>query len=170
MAAARTTSAGNAVPHVLNAPQMTRLLVTSRPYLVGQRFTTDTGAPLSPLYFASPLVAVVLTVYGWSPSSTKSSTPVTVTVWGVLQLAGVNVSVAGDTVPSAVLLLLRPMATLAVGWVLRTTVKVAVLPQEAVSRPEVGVTVMPMLSWKSGGRDSCCRFWSRRHCPGSYLR
>jgi hypothetical protein len=43
MAAARTTSAGNAVPHVLNAPQMTRLLVTSRPYLVGQRFTTDTG-------------------------------------------------------------------------------------------------------------------------------
>lgn len=43
MAAARTTLAGNAVPHVLNAEQMTRLLVTSRPYLVGQRFTTDTG-------------------------------------------------------------------------------------------------------------------------------
>jgi hypothetical protein len=43
MAAARTTPAGSAVPHVLNAPRMTRLLVTSRPYLVGQRFTTDTG-------------------------------------------------------------------------------------------------------------------------------
>jgi hypothetical protein len=43
MAAARTTPAENAVPHVLNAEQMTRLLVTSRPYLAGQRFTTDTG-------------------------------------------------------------------------------------------------------------------------------
>jgi hypothetical protein len=42
MATARVTEAGQAEPPVLNAPRMTRVLVTSRPYLVGQRFTTDT--------------------------------------------------------------------------------------------------------------------------------
>ena len=42
MAAARVTSQRVATPAVLNAPRMTRVLVTSRPYLVSQRFTTDT--------------------------------------------------------------------------------------------------------------------------------
>lgn len=43
MAAARVTSGRVAVPAALNAGQLTRVLVTSRPYLVSQRFTTDTG-------------------------------------------------------------------------------------------------------------------------------
>ena len=50
-----------------------------------------------------------------SPSSTLSSTPVTVTVCGVSQLSGVNVSVVTLTVPSAVLLTLIGMVTLATG-------------------------------------------------------
>ncbi|WP_199248956.1 hypothetical protein [[Phormidium] sp. ETS-05] len=41
------------------------------------------------------------------PSSTNSSTPVMVTVWGVFQLAAVNVRLFLSMVPSAVLLLLR---------------------------------------------------------------
>ena len=35
------------------------------------------------------------------------------------------------------------MVTSAVGWVFSTTVKVAVPPASVVTRPEVGVTVMP---------------------------
>ena len=37
-----------------------------------------------------------------SPSSTKSSTPVTVTVCGTFQFAAVNVNEAAETVPSVV--------------------------------------------------------------------
>lgn len=43
MAAARVTDGSQALPAALNARQLTRLIVTSRPFLVGQRFTTDTG-------------------------------------------------------------------------------------------------------------------------------
>ena len=38
------------------------------------------------------------------------------------------------------------MVTLAVGWELRTTEKVAVPPLSVVTSPEVGVTVMPAVS------------------------
>ena len=75
-----------------------------------------------------------------------SSTPVTVTVCGVLQLPVVKVRVAGATVPSVVSLELRPMVTSAVGCEARTTVKVAVPPASVVVRPLVGVTVMPAAS------------------------
>src|SRR5207247_2280361 len=59
------------------------------------------------------------------------------------QLAAVKVRLDGDTVPSFVLELLRPMVTLLVGWELRTTLKLAVPPASVVTSPEVGVTVMP---------------------------
>ena len=61
------------------------------------------------------VAAAVTIVYAMSPSSTKSFTPVTVTVWGVFQLAVVNVRLAAEMVPSAVLLLLRGILTLADG-------------------------------------------------------
>jgi len=44
MAAARVTSHDVATPAVLNARRLTRVLVTSRPYLVSERFTIDTDA------------------------------------------------------------------------------------------------------------------------------
>ena len=81
-----------------------------------------------------------------SPSSTKSSTPVTVTVWAVFQLAAVKVRLAGEVVPSAVLLDERPIVTLAVGWEFSLTVNVAVPPASVVLRPEVGLMVNPAVS------------------------
>ena len=69
-----------------------------------------------------------------------------VTVCGVFQFAGVNVRLAGLTAPSVTSLVLRPMVTSAVGWVVSTTVNVAVPPASVVVRPDVGVTVMPAAS------------------------
>ena len=57
-----------------------------------------------------------------------------------------NVSDAGDTVPSVVSLELRPIVTSAVGCASRTTVNVAVPPASVVVSPLVGVTVMPDVS------------------------
>src|SRR5260221_8748493 len=84
-----------------------------------------------------------------SPSATLSSTPVTVTVWAVFQLGGVNVTVGGATVPSAVLLDERATVTLAVGWLARRTVNVAVPPDSVVTSPATGATTTPAtsLSW-----------------------
>ena len=50
-----------------------------------------------------------------SPSSTKSSEPVTVTFCGVFQFADVNVTLDAESVPSAVLLLLKGIVTFAAG-------------------------------------------------------
>src|SRR4051812_37434813 len=76
------------------------------------------------------------------PSSRLSSTPVTVTVCGVLQLAEVKVNDAGETVPSVVSLELRPIVTLAVGFDVSTTVNVAV-PPASVVLPLIAETVIP---------------------------
>ena len=81
-----------------------------------------------------------------SPSATASSTPVAVTVWATLQLAAVNVRLTGAAVPSAVLLLDTGITTLAVGWLWSRTVNVACPPASVVTRPAVGVTVMPATS------------------------
>ena len=64
----------------------------------------------------------------WSPSSTESSTPVTVTVWGVDQLATVNVSVDGDTVASPVSPEATDSTTSLVGGTSKATVNVSVEP------------------------------------------
>ena len=70
---------------------------------------------------------------------TKSSAPVTVTVWGTFQSAGVNVIVAGATVPSATLLLETANDTSADGWLVSTTSNTAVAPPSSVSRSADGV-------------------------------
>ena len=89
------------------------------------------------------VAAAVRIVYATSPSSTKSLTPVTVTVCGVAQLAVVNVRLDAETVPSPVFELLTGIVTLALGWLLSTTVNDAVPPASVVVRPEAGLTVIP---------------------------
>src|SRR4051794_36930038 len=81
-----------------------------------------------------------------SPSSTKSSTPVTGIVRGVLQLAGGKGTLASDGVASSVLLLLSGIVTLAVGWLSSTMVNDAVPPASVVTNPLVGETLMPAVS------------------------
>ena len=81
-----------------------------------------------------------------SPSSTASLTPVTVTVCGTFQLAGVNVRLDWLIVPSVVSVELSAIVTSAAGCDVRTIVYVAVPPASVVVRPEVGVTVMPVTS------------------------
>src|SRR5437867_227464 len=73
--------------------------------------------------------------------------PVTVTVCATFQFAAVNVTEAGGaTVPSVRLLDDTPIVTFAVGWLSRTTVKVAVPTASVVVSPEVGLTVIPATS------------------------
>ena len=43
MAAARATTGSLLNPAMVDAPSLTRVFITSRPYLVGQKYTTDTG-------------------------------------------------------------------------------------------------------------------------------
>src|SRR5258706_360530 len=80
------------------------------------------------------------------PSTIGSSTPVTVTVCATFQLAVVNVSEAGATVPSVRSLDDSPIVTFAVGWLFRTTVNVAAPPASVVVSPDVGFTVIPATS------------------------
>ena len=92
------------------------------------------------------VAGAVAMLYATAPSFSASLTPVTVTACGTFQFAGVNVRLAGRTVPSVASLELSPMVTSAVGWLFRTMVKVAAPPASVVVRPEVGVTVMPAVS------------------------
>jgi len=71
---------------------------------------------------------------------------VTVTICGVFQFAGVNVTLVGETVPSLVSSDDRPIVTSAVGWVFRTIVNVAQSPASVVTKPAVGFTVIPAVS------------------------
>ncbi len=89
----------------------------------------------------------MVTVTVWSPSSRSSSTPVTVTVCGVSQFELVNVSDEIDTVASPVSADVTFTTTLLLGegCMVRTTVNVSVLPDEASLTdvdPPVWVTVM----------------------------
>ena len=59
---------------------------------------------------------------------------------------GVKVTLVGLTVPSLVSELESAMVTSAVGWEFRTMVKVSKPPASVVTRPSVGLTVMPALS------------------------
>ena len=70
-----------------------------------------------------------------SPSSTASSTPVTVAVCAACQLPASKTMSAGLTVPSLASLLVNVTVTGAVGWLVRTTPKVAVPPASVVVRP-----------------------------------
>src|SRR6266478_5196516 len=75
------------------------------------------------------------------PSTIGSSTPVTVTVCATFQFAVVNVSDTGATVPSVRSLDDNPTVTFAVGWLVRTTVNVAVPPASGVVSHDVALTV-----------------------------
>ncbi len=77
------------------------------------------------------------------PSIWLSSTPLTVTVCGVLQLAVVKVSEPADTPPSVASETDRPTVTLAVGALRSTTENVAVPPPSVVVSPLSGVTTKP---------------------------
>src|SRR5262245_58667803 len=77
------------------------------------------------------------------PSSRLSFKPVTVTVCAASQLAAVNVSDDGETVPSVVSFELTPTVTSAVGCAVSTTLNVAVPPASVVANPDVGETVNP---------------------------
>ena len=78
-----------------------------------------------------------------------SSTPVTVTVCGTFQSAGVNVRLARATLPSAGLPLARANATSAAGMLASRAVNVAVPPLSVVVRPAAGANSTPTtsLSW-----------------------
>src|SRR5947208_1028530 len=88
-----------------------------------------------------------------SPSTIESHCPVIVTVWGMYQLLGVKVRLDRSIVPSVVSLDDRPMVTLAVGGVFRTTVKVAVPPASVVVRVVEGLTLMIALTTLSVRSD-----------------
>src|SRR5688572_10810459 len=77
-----------------------------------------------------------------APSAVASSTPVIVTVCGVFQFAAVNVNVAGETVPSPVLLDDNGIVTSSVGCVSSLTWNVAVSADSLVNKPAVGVILM----------------------------
>src|SRR2546423_713933 len=92
------------------------------------------------------------------PSWTKSSTPVTVAVCGVFQLAGGKGRVGGSAGPLAGFRVVRAVGGVgggllvggggegAVGWLVRTMVKLAAPPASVVTKPDVGLTVMPAVS------------------------
>ena len=73
----------------------------------------------------------------------SSSAPVTVAVCAVFQLRAVKVITAGKTVPSEVSSEERSMVTSAAGWLFKVMVKVSVPPASVVTRPEVGLTMIP---------------------------
>ena len=89
-------------------------------------------------------------LYVTSPSSTKSSTPVTVTVCGFSAEAfALKFSTLGDTVPSAVLLEERLIETFVSGTLVRAKVNVSVRPApvaSVVTSPLFGVTATPATS------------------------
>src|SRR5436190_462727 len=75
----------------------------------------------------------------------------------VFQFAVVNVSEDGATVPSVRSLDDNPIVTFAAGWVVKTTVNVAVPPASVVVSPAVGFTVIPATSlsvFASGPSDA----------------
>ena len=80
------------------------------------------------------------------PSTRSSSAPVTVTVCGVSQFAGVKVS-GLLTVASPVSLETTVMTTSDAGWASKTTVNVSVVPDSSTSvDPPISTTVIPATS------------------------
>ncbi|MCP4848931.1 MAG: hypothetical protein GY899_13405, partial [Verrucomicrobiaceae bacterium] len=102
------------------------------------------SARLSKALSELPSLTVTVSVVVWSPSMSASSMPVTVTVWAVSQFDAVNVRDAVDTVASPVSPEETSNTTSDVGWALRTTVNVSVVPvSETVVAPPDAATVKP---------------------------
>src|SRR5688572_13226764 len=110
-------------------------------------FVTSTSGGLSPEYAGSRLTAAPVTIENTMlPSETVSLIPVTVTVCGMNQSAGVNVTLVGCTVPSVVSLLVNDTVTFAIGAVLSTMVNVSVSWNSETSTPVSGSIVKPAMS------------------------
>ena len=97
----------------------------------------------------------------WSPSSTSSSRPVTVTVLGSFQVSGVNVSSVTSTPASLSLERTTEMVTSEVGWVLSITVTESVEP---ASETTIGVPATEKL----GGVGATATSASPRAQAGLY--
>ena len=67
-------------------------------------------------------------------------------VWAIFQFAAVNIMLAAETVPSAVLLLATGMVTSASGRLFKITLNVAMPPASDVVSPATGDTVTPATS------------------------
>ncbi len=72
-------------------------------------------------YKGSVVATVLMTLKSMEGFETKLSTPETVTTWGMFQFSGVNVSVAGETMPAVVSLEVTWITTLESGIVESTT-------------------------------------------------
>ena len=136
---------------VVPASLVTRPLVGAMliPRTSLSRLTTLTAVGTSRSYFGSALVDVAVILYVMSSSSIASSTPVTVTLCGVFQLAGVKTIEPALRVPSLVALLARFMVTVAVGWLVSATLKLSVLPDSLVTSPLLGVSTTAAVSLSS---------------------
>src|SRR5919201_1122395 len=99
------------------------------------RLIALTGSGDCPENAASPLQGPRLIWYATLPSGNASSTPVTVTVFGVDQVFVVKFSDEGVTVPSARLLLATGIVTFELGGFPRATVKLAARPSSDVTSP-----------------------------------
>ncbi len=121
--------------------------LTRMPTASLSRFLTETPTGCIPAYCGSAEAAGLNRIVQLlSPSTTESSTPVTVTCFGMRQLAGVNESAAGDTAHSVRSLDETAMDTLSFGWLLSTTLNVAAPPASVVTSPEVGMILIPAVS------------------------
>src|SRR4051794_21083316 len=76
----------------------------------------------------------------------KSSTPVTVTVWGWFQFPGLKTRDVTDSEPSDGSVTVRSTRTADDGRLVRATVKVAVPPASVVSGTDAGVITTPAMS------------------------
>src|SRR5262245_35945110 len=93
-------------------------------------------------------------VNGWLPSTTKSSTPCTRTVWGMFQFAALNSRLEGTGRASVLSELASGIVTGANGAALSTTVNEALSPASLVTRAAVGATVMPAASSAANGAEN----------------
>ena len=91
------------------------------------------------------LTGPTVIVYSWLPSAAASSCPVIVIVCAVFQLVGVNVRLAGETVPSVSSLDETAIETLSEGSLVSATVKVEV-PPPSVVLPDNAETSSPATS------------------------
>src|SRR5258706_471251 len=87
-------------------------------------------------------------------------------VWGTFHFLFKKMRLAAEGVCLEVWLLLRGMVTFAVGWLLSTTVNVAVPPASVVVNPEVGEMVTPAVSLSVLLTDTSAAFRSEERRVG----
>src|SRR5262245_20205287 len=95
-----------------------------------------------------------MTWYAWLPSTRKSFTPWTWTTCGIDQFADVNTTLAGTGRPSPGAVEDSAIVTSAVGGASSTMLNEALSPASVVTRPAVGVTMMPAASRDRNAAES----------------